>query len=42
MDLSDEQIESMSSMMSPEFIKSTSELIKNNPDLAKNSLNMQS
>jgi hypothetical protein len=40
MDLSDEQIESMSSMMNPDFIKSTTDLLKNNPDLVKTSMNM--
>lgn len=33
MDLSDEQLESLSQMMSPEMIKNASEMLSKNPDL---------
>ncbi len=33
MDMSDEQLESLSKMMSPEMIKSATEMLEKNPDL---------
>ena len=41
MEMSDEQLDSMASMMNPQFIKQATDMLSTNPDIANSFLNMQ-